>query len=96
MSKAVYPGRFNPVTNGHLNLMTRASELFDELLVGVAESSPIFTLEERLEFICRSIGHLSNVRVQAYRGLTTDLAREVGAGVLVRGYSGSNRFRDRI
>ena len=95
MSKAVYPGRFDPVTNGHLNLMTRASELFDELLVGVAESSPIFTLEERLEFICLSIGHLSNVESRLTRVSHTDFAGR-WAREFLSGYSGSNRFRDRI
>jgi pantetheine-phosphate adenylyltransferase len=92
MRRAVYPGRFDPVTNGHLNLIGRAAELFDELVVGVAFSSPIFTLDERLEFICRSIGHLGNVRVEAFKGLTTDFAREMGAGVLVRGIRGVTDF----
>jgi pantetheine-phosphate adenylyltransferase len=92
MRKAVYPGRFDPVTNGHLNLIGRAAELFDELVVGVAQSSPIFSVEERLDFICRAIGAMPNVRVVPFNGLTTDFAREVGAGVLVRGIRGVTDF----
>jgi pantetheine-phosphate adenylyltransferase len=81
--RALYPGRFDPVTNGHLNLIRRAADLFDELVVGVAISSPIFSVEERVDFICKGIGDLPSVSVQRYGGLTTDFAREVGASVLV-------------
>ncbi len=90
--RALYPGRFDPVTNGHLNLIRRAADLFDELIVGVAINSPIFTLQERVDFICRAIGDLPAVSVRPYGGLTTDFAREVGATVLVRGIRGVTDF----
>jgi pantetheine-phosphate adenylyltransferase len=90
--KALYPGRFDPVTNGHLNLIRRAADLFDELVVGVALSSPIFSVEERVDFICRAITDLPTVAVQPYSGLTTDFAREIGASVLVRGIRGVTDF----
>lgn len=92
MTTAMYAGRFDPVTNGHLNLIERASALFDELVVGVAAQSPIFTLEERLDFMARATASLSNVGVQAYDGLTVDFARDVGATVMVRGMRGVNDF----
>jgi pantetheine-phosphate adenylyltransferase len=92
MTRALYPGRFDPVTNGHLNLVARASALFDEVVVGVAVVSPIFSLEERVGFISRSVGEIPNVRVEAFNGLTTNFAREVGASVLVRGIRGVTDF----
>jgi pantetheine-phosphate adenylyltransferase len=92
VTKALYPGRFDPVTNGHLDLISRAMRLFDELVVGVAVNSPIFSLEERLEFICAATKRFANVRVEAFNGLTTDFARQIGASVLVRGIRGVTDF----
>ena len=92
MTSAIYAGRFDPVTNGHLNLIHRAAALFEELIVGVAAVSPIFSLEERLEFMLHATSGLTNVHVQAYEGLTVDFARDVGAAVMVRGIRGVNDF----
>jgi pantetheine-phosphate adenylyltransferase len=92
MTKALYPGRFDPVTNGHVDLIKRAMCLFDVLVVGVAVNSPIFTLEERLDFICTATANFANVRVEAFNGLTTNFARDVGASVLVRGIRGVTDF----
>lgn len=92
MRRALYPGRFDPVTNGHLNLIERAAALFDELVVGVAVSSPIFTITERIDFIRRAIVGIPNVRIEAFSGLTTDFAREQGASALVRGIRGVTDF----
>jgi pantetheine-phosphate adenylyltransferase len=92
MTLAIYAGRFDPVTNGHLNLIHRAAALFEELVVGVAARSPIFTLDERLEFMRQATAGLVNVRVSAYAGLTVDFAREAGATVMVRGLRGVNDF----
>ncbi|HTE86582.1 MAG TPA: pantetheine-phosphate adenylyltransferase [Dehalococcoidia bacterium] len=92
MTKALYPGRFDPVTNGHIDLISRATTLFDDLVVGVAVSSPIFPLEERLEFIRESTARFANVHVKPFNGLTTEFAREVGASVLVRGIRGVTDF----
>ena len=92
MTRALYPGRFDPVTNGHINLIVRAAELFDELIVGVALISPIFTVEERMDFISRAIVDVPNVRLTAFDGLTTAFARTEGATVLVRGIRGVTDF----
>ncbi len=87
---AVYPGSFDPITLGHLNIIERASRLFDRLVVAVgvnAEKSPWFTTEERCELIRRSAAErgLTNVETTTYTGLTVRFARELGARVIVRG-----------
>ena len=88
MTVALYAGRFDPVTNGHLDVVTRAASIFAEVVVGVAASrSAIFTLEERtsmFETAARGAG-LTNVRFAAITGLTVDEARKQGASVIVRG-----------
>lgn len=92
MTAAVYPGRFDPVTNGHLNLIHRAAVLFDNLIVGVAKPSPIFSLRDRLEFVRKATVDLPNVQIRDFDGLVVDFARQVGATVLVRGLRGVNDF----
>lgn len=85
---ALYGGRFDPATNGHLDLVTRASRMFDELLVAVYElpaDRALFSTEERVGLMQRSVAHLPNVRVLPFTGLLTDFARAQGASVLVRG-----------
>jgi len=88
MTVALYAGRFDPVTNGHLDITTRASTIFEQVVVGVAASrSAIFTLEERIALFEEAIqgAGLTNVRVTAISGLTVDEAKAQGAQVLVRG-----------
>lgn len=86
MTVAMYPGRFDPVTNGHLDIVRRAAALYDEVVVAVAESrSTLFTAEERRELFAEAISDVKNVRVIVHGGLTVDAAREHGANVLVRG-----------
>ena len=86
MTVAMYPGRFDPVTLGHLDILNRAAAIWDEVVVGVAEStSALFSTAERIEMFERAAGKHSNVRVTAIRGLTVDSARDEGATVLVRG-----------
>lgn len=84
--KAMYPGRFDPVTNGHLDIVARAARLFDELVVAIPESrSTLFTTEERVALFREAVRELPNVSVRPYSGLTVDFARLEGATVLVRG-----------
>ena len=88
MPTAVYPGSFDPVTNGHIDIATRAACLFDRLIVGVYAMplrNLLFSTEERLDMMGKALAHLPNVEVEAYRGLTVDFARSKGAKVIVRG-----------
>jgi pantetheine-phosphate adenylyltransferase len=85
---AVYPASFDPITNGHLDLIERAARLFDEVIVAVATNvgkQPLFTLEERIEMIESATRDLPNVRIDSMSGLTVDYARERGSPILIRG-----------
>ena len=88
MRTAIYPGTFDPVTSGHVDLVERGLALFDRMVVAVANSGakgPLFTLEERVDLLQRSIAHLQNVDVVPFRTLTVDFARDQGAIAIVRG-----------
>ncbi len=85
---AIYPGRFDPVTNGHLDIARRAATLFDQVIVGVYDLPPdrsLFTTEERVELFRQAVASLPNVEVKPFSGLTVEFARREGARVLVRG-----------
>ena len=85
---AVYPGSFDPVTLGHLNVIERASRLFDRLIVGVGvniEKNPLFTAEERMELLRQSTSHIPNVEIRPFHGLAVEFVRSCGAKVIVRG-----------
>jgi pantetheine-phosphate adenylyltransferase len=86
---AIYPGSFDPITNGHLDIATRASRLFEKLIIGVyhtpAEKVLLFTTEERVALAQEATAHLPNISVMAYTGLTGDFANEVHAQTMVRG-----------
>ena len=95
MTIAVYPGTFDPITNGHLDIATRAASLFEKLIIGVYDSPDknlLFTTEERMELARQAIINLPNVEVESYTGLTVDFARKVGAQVIVRGLRMSADF----
>jgi len=85
---AIYPGSFDPVTNGHLDLIQRASNLFDRLVVAVLvnpEKDPLFSPQERVKMLDLVVAHLPNVEVDTFEGLLVDYARSKGARVLLRG-----------
>lgn len=87
---AIYPGTFDPVHFGHLNIMERAAAIFDELIVavydhGVPSKSLLFSVDERVQMIQATLDGHKNIRIQPYGGLTVDFARSVGAQVIVRG-----------
>ncbi|MBQ3388526.1 MAG: pantetheine-phosphate adenylyltransferase [Thermoguttaceae bacterium] len=85
---AVYPGSFDPITLGHLNIIERTSRLFDRLVVGIGvnnEKRPWFTPAERAELIRRSVASLPNVSVELYEGLTVNYVRARGARIMIRG-----------
>ncbi len=86
--KVIYPGTFDPVTNGHLNLIERTHEMFDEVVIGVAASpskNTMFTLEERVALMEEVVAHLPGVTVKGFSGLLVDFARQEQAKVLIRG-----------
>lgn len=88
MKRAVYPGSFDPVTNGHLDIIERAAALFDEVIVAVAKNmakTALFTVPERMEMLQEVARPLVNVRVDAFAGLTVHYARMQGAQVIIRG-----------
>ncbi|MEZ8121221.1 pantetheine-phosphate adenylyltransferase [Vibrio splendidus] len=88
LSRVVYPGTFDPLTNGHLDLIERASKMFDEVIIAVAASpskNTMFTLEKRVQFCKEVTQHLDNVTTQGFSGLMVDFAKEVEANVLIRG-----------
>src|SRR5436305_4874658 len=86
MRRAIYPGSFDPVTNGHLDVIERARKLFDEVVVAVAhndEKQPLFSLEERLDLLQETAGRTANVRSARFSGLLVELAgaQDAGAGI---------------
>lgn len=86
---AIYPGSFDPVTNGHLDLIERASKLFERLVVAILlnpeKDGPFFPVPERVEMLKEVVGHLPNVEVDTFKGLLVDYARRKDARVIVRG-----------
>ncbi len=88
MKKAIYPGSFDPVTYGHIDIIERASDIFDELIVAVLNNkakTPLFSVDERVNILNEVLSGLPNVKILSYEGLLVDFAVSVGAGVIVRG-----------
>ena len=88
MTVALYPGTFDPITNGHLDIATRASRLFQKVIIGVYDApikDVLFTTQERVDLARQAIVNLPNVGIEPFSSLTVDFAREIGAHTLVRG-----------
>lgn len=88
MSIAVYPGSFDPLTNGHLDIIRRSTRLFDRVLVSVLENegkSPLFSVRERMELISRSAEDIPGIEVHSFSGLLVEFMRRVNATVVIRG-----------
>lgn len=95
MTTAIYPGSFDPITNGHIDVVTRAAKLFNNLVIGVyndPDKRLLFTLEERVELAQQAVASLPNVEVQPFSGLTIDFASRVKAQAMVRGLRVSADF----
>ena len=88
MTTAVYPGSFDPVTNGHLDVITRGANLFDRVIVGVLHNSaksPLFSVEERVNILEKATRHIPNVEIKSFEGLSVNFARSNHAQVIIRG-----------
>ena len=92
---AVYPGTFDPITNGHIDLVSRAAPLFDRIIVGIAESAgkgPSISIDERISLARLALAEMTNVEVQGFTGLLADFVRDTGAGVILRGLRAVSDF----
>jgi len=95
MKRAIYPGSFDPVTNGHLDIVQRAASVFDEVIVAVALNigkDPMFTIEERMEMLRDACAHIPKVRIEAFTGLLVRYAEEHKANVIVKGLRALSDF----
>jgi len=95
MRRAIYPGSFDPITNGHLDVLQRAAGLFDELIVGVARDNAkqsLFSVEERVELIREATEHIPNLTVEPFEGLLVEFAKRMNAAALVRGLRAVSDF----
>ena len=95
MTIAIYPGSFDPITNGHLDIAARAAKLFDKLIIGVYDTPAkyvLFSTEERVDLAKRATANLPNVEVKSFSGLTVEFAKQVNAQTMVRGLRMSGDF----
>ena len=93
--RAIYPGTFDPITNGHADLIERAANMFDEVIVAIASNpskQPLFTLEERVDLITQVTANLDNVKVKGFTGLLANYAKDNHADVLIRGLRAVSDF----
>jgi len=95
LTTAIYPGSFDPITNGHLDIVKRASSIFDKVVVGIydiPQKTLLFTMEERVDLARKAVENLKNVEVIAYSGITVGFAQKIKAHVLVRGLRANSDF----
>lgn len=95
MTIAIYPGSFDPITNGHIDILKSGSEIFDKVIIAVSyniNKQGFLSVDERVDLIKKSVAHLKNVEVDAFQGLTVEYAKKKGADVLLRGLRTSFDF----
>ncbi len=98
-STAIFPGSFDPITNGHLDIIRRSGDVFSKVIVAIGqnpEKVDVFTPEERVEMISELVSDMEHVSVASYSGLTIDFAKQSGATVIVRGIRDSSDLRDEL
>ncbi|MBR5649895.1 pantetheine-phosphate adenylyltransferase [Pseudobutyrivibrio sp.] len=99
MNRAIYPGSFDPITFGHLDIIKRASKLCDELIIGVLnnkQKNPLFSIDERVNMIKELTENLGNVKVECFEGLLVDFAKKKDAQVIIRGLRAVTDFENEI
>ncbi|RUM68185.1 MAG: pantetheine-phosphate adenylyltransferase [Sulfurovum sp.] len=95
IKRAIYPGTFDPITNGHVDIITRASSMFDEIIVAVADNpkkNPMFTVEQRIEMAKKPVQALENVKVIGFSSLLVDLSDKLNANIVIRGIRAVSDF----
>ena len=95
VKRAIYPGTFDPITNGHVDIIQRAADMFDEIIVAVAENKakkPMFTIEERVAMAKKATKSISNVKVISFHSLLVDLSDELDANIIIRGIRAVSDF----
>ena len=95
MNIAIYPGSFDPVTNGHLDIIERTAKIFDKVIVAILINSnkkPTFTIEERMDMLKAATAHIPNVEIEFFDGLLVDFVKEKGAHVIVKGLRAISDF----
>lgn len=94
-TRVIYPGTFDPITNGHVDIVNRASKMFDEVVIAIAighHKKPLFSLDERIELVKQSTKHLNNIEIVGFDGLLIDLFKQQNATAVVRGLRAISDF----
>jgi pantetheine-phosphate adenylyltransferase len=95
MIRAIYPGTFDPITLGHVNIAEKATSLFDEVILGVADytgKNTLFNIEERVQLCRESVSHLANIKVMSFSGLVVDFAKSQNSKIMIRGMRAVSDF----
>lgn len=93
--RAIYPGTFDPITNGHVDIIQRSAKMFDQIIIAVAENKakrPMFGIEKRVNMVKKATTHISNIKVISFHSLLVDLSNELDANIIIRGIRAVSDF----